>query len=156
MKTQKISFLFLMTIFAFGPVNLKATEMKLKSFETDGCTMFADGTNTSPTLWKHCCTEHDLRYWFGGSTPDLDATDLRLKACVLKVAGENWAMLIYNGVRAGHYSPIKNKFQWNWGWSVKREKTPLTEAEIDYVKIELRKLKVAGINIDDFINVNFP
>lgn len=147
--------LLITLVFIFMAPGLKA-EIKLKTFETDGCTLFTDGTNEKPTLWRHCCVEHDLRYWFGGSEPDMDATDLRLQSCVEKVAGANWAKIIYTGVRAGHHSPIKNKYVWNWGWSKKREKTPLTAAEIAYVLSELRVLAVKEVNIDDFIKVNFP
>jgi hypothetical protein len=40
---------------------------KLKSFETDYCTFFPEGTLRNPNLWKHCCIAHDLRYWVGGN-----------------------------------------------------------------------------------------
>jgi hypothetical protein len=131
-------------------------ELKLSPFVTDGCTMFLDGTPSKPGLWRPCCVEHDLRYWFGGSEADMNNTDLRLKECVQKLAGDYWATLIYNGVRAGHYSPIKNKYYWSWAWSVKREKTPLTPAETEYVLSELREMKVDEVNMDEFIKVNFP
>lgn len=152
MNTLKYTILLLLLIIA---PSLRA-EIKLKPFETDGCTMFMDGTYSQPGLWKHCCSEHDLRYWFGGSQADMDASDLRLRSCVQKVAGDNWAFVIYSGIRAGHHSPIKNKYQWNWGWTLSREKRPLTPAEIDYVKTELKSLSVENVNIDDFIKTNFP
>lgn len=152
MKYLKI--LCTIALFFIAP-SLKA-ELKLKSFETDGCTLFADGTFSRPGLWKHCCSEHDLRYWFGGSQADMDSSDLRLRTCVQKVAGENWATVIYSGVRAGHHSPIKNKYQWNWGWSRPREKKPLSPAEVDYIKSELKSIVIENVNIDDFIKINFP
>ncbi len=129
------------------------TNPTLKSFETDGCTMFLDGTKEKPTLWKHCCTYHDLRYWFGGTIKDQDQSDLKLKQCVEKVAGSKWASLIYTGVRAGHYSPIKNKYAWAWGWSPKRDKEPLSPSDVIYVKQELIKLKetIKDVSIDEFI-----
>lgn len=130
--------------------------MKLSPFETDGCTMFIDGPVSKPELWRHCCVEHDLRYWFGGTQLDMDKTDLRLKECVQKVAGATWGTLIYNGVRAGHHSPIKNKYQWGWAWSVKREKIPLTSAESAFVLSELRLLNIPEVNMEDFLNIYFP
>ena len=133
-----------------------AAEMKLSPFETDGCTMFVNGTRAKPDLWRHCCIEHDLRYWFGGAQEEMDKTDIRLKECVQKVGGETWGTLIYNGVRAGHYSPIKNKFQWGWAWSVKREKVPLTLDESIYVLNELKLLSVPEVNMDEFIKFYFP
>lgn len=128
----------------------------LKAFFTDGCTLFIDGPKDQPALWRHCCVEHDLRYWFGGSQDDRNATDLRLKACVEKVAGANWANLIYYGVKTGQISPIKNKTHWNWGWKEKREYGPLTFDEISAVKLELSYLTVPEVDMSEFIRVNFP
>ncbi len=94
---------------------------QLKPFVTDFCTLFIDGPPTEPNLWKHCCIEHDLHYWYGGTLKDQADADLKLKTCVEKSAGSFWANLIYSGVRAGHYSPIKNKYKWGWGWDQVRE-----------------------------------
>lgn len=134
----------------------KESALGLKPFFTDGCTLFIDGPKDQPTLWRHCCVEHDLRYWFGGSKDDRDSTDLRLKACVEKAAGANWANLIYYGVRTGRLSPIKNKTQWNWGWKEKRESVPLTTDEISTVKLELSHMTVPEVDMPDFLKVNFP
>ena len=108
MKNLKLPFLILSLFTALG---LKAEDNKLKAFETDGCTMFVDGTNSRPELWKTCCIEHDLRYWYGGSLSDMDEADNQIKICVEKVAGNAWAQVIYTGISAGHHSPIKNKYQ---------------------------------------------
>jgi hypothetical protein len=115
--------------------NLKAQDVTrtLKDFVTDGCTMFVDGPDSNPTLWRHCCVEHDLRYWFGGTSQNRDFADLQLKACVQDVAGDFWANLIYDGVRAGQFSPIHHKYAWSWAWEPKRENTELTTDEIKYV-----------------------
>ena len=151
---KNLKFLALITLFITSPA-IRA-EIALKTFETDGCTLFLDGTFSKPGLWKHCCTEHDLRYWFGGSTKDMDETDLRLSACVEKVAGNYWAQTIYSGVRAGHHSPIKNKYRWNWGWATPREYKELSAAEKNYVVNELKGMSVENVNIDEFIKINFP
>lgn len=127
----------------------------LKSFETDGCTMFVDGTPSKPGLWKHCCVEHDMRYWFGGDQKDMDKTDLRLKACVKEVAGATWAELIYTGVRAGHNSPVKNKTHWSWGWTTERANAPLSSLESDYIIEEVRRLPYDSELLEKFIDRNF-
>ncbi len=148
----------LFLIFSFL-VSVKAmAEVALKPFQTDGCTLFIDGTPSKPGLWRSCCVEHDLRYWFGGSSEDMDSADLRLKSCVKQIAGESIARTIYTGVRAGHYSPIKNKTAWNWGWVLKREKVALNLEEITVAINELKKLKLdhEKVNVDDFIKMNFP
>lgn len=124
---------------------------QLKPFESDACTMFSNGTVTQPKLWEHCCFEHDLRYWFGGSKSDVDASDLELRSCVKKVAGQRWANLIYNGVRTGHSSPVKSKYAWSWGWDPSRDLNPLSNEEIEYVKSELSKLPLDNKFRDEFI-----
>ncbi len=127
----------------------------LKTFETDGCTMFVDGPPQRPALWRHCCEEHDMRYWFGGSIPDMDKTDLRLKACVKEVAGTAWAEIIYAGVRVGHSSPVKNKMRWGWGWMKERPNIALSFFETLYVKAELYRLPYDYEIIEKFIERNF-
>ncbi len=127
----------------------------LKPFFTDGCTLFLDGTNKHPNLWVHCCKEHDMRYWFGGSEADRDKTDLRLKACVQDVAGETWAALIYAGVKTGHLSPIKNKTHWSWGWKQERNNIKLNSSEITYIIDELHQLPYDPKIIENFIERNF-
>lgn len=130
--------------------------LQLKPFETDGCTMFTEGPASQPKLWAHCCFEHDLRYWFGGTAANVDFADLELKACVKEVAGENWAKLIYKGVRAGHSSPVKSKYSWSWGWVQPRELSELSEAEIAYIKEELQKLPLDSNFRQEFIQKYLP
>lgn len=127
----------------------------LKPFIADGCTMFVDGTPKQPELWRHCCDEHDMRYWIGGGQADMDKTDLRLKACVNEVAGPTWAQLIYVGVRSGHSSPVKSKTHWSWGWSQERDNTELNPAEVNYVIEELYRLPYDQEVIEQFIKRNF-
>ena len=123
----------------------------LKAFYSDGCTGFVDGPPSRPKLWYHCCYEHDLRYWFGGEEADMDFADLSLKACVKDVAGSGWADVVYDGVRAGHHSPVKSKTHWGWGWTPNRPNEKLTPEEIVYVKGELRKLPLDPRYVDRFI-----
>lgn len=157
MKTLLLLTLFL--IFSFSAIaqeELNSTFIySLKNFETDGCTMFVDGTPTKPGLWTHCCVEHDMRYWFGGDQADMDKTDLRLKACVKEVAGITWAQLIYAGVRTGHKSPVKNKTHWSWGWTSERKNTTLTSFEKEIVIEEIRRLPYDSALLEKFIERNF-
>ncbi len=148
-------FLVILNIY-FASFSLHANDLELKTFESDGCTMFVDGPPTNPGLWRPCCVQHDLRYWFGGDQYDLDQTDLRLKSCVQKLAGKTWADIIYLGVRLGHYSPVKNKTFWSWGWMVERKNNKLSLPEIEYIKSELKRLPIDPIVIENFINTNFP
>lgn len=148
--------LFLSLLFLVLPVQVFSQNIgTLKTFESDGCTMFVDGTPSKPGLWSHCCLEHDLRYWYGGELTDMDHSDLELKACVKAVAGDRWANLIYNGVRAGHSSPVKSKFAWSWGWEPLRKDEKLSSDESAYVKEEIRHLPLDPQFIEAFLKKYF-
>jgi hypothetical protein len=124
--------------------NTHATDLTLKTYESDGCTMFPDGSTNNKTLWRHCCDLHDLRYWFGGTKDNELQADLNLKSCVDEVAGPVVANMMYLGVRTGHYSPIKNKYKWGWGWGSREEWLPLTADEKIYISTELDYLNLEG------------
>jgi hypothetical protein len=128
---------------------------ELKPFVTDYCTYFLDGTPSKPTLWRDCCIEHDIHYWYGGTIKDRDHTDLKLKYCVEKVAGKTWAHLIYTGVKAGHYSPVKNEHYWGWGWNPKRENQEICKAEEPYIMGEIGKLSLDSELILRYLKNNF-
>lgn len=128
----------------------------LKTFTTDGCTLFIDGPPRQSQLWRHCCVEHDLRYWFGGSLNDRDTADLRLRSCVEKAASKTWADIIYWGVKTGQHSPIKFSHRWSWGWIISRQMNPLTPEESHIAIEELRRLPIDQSIIERFIEVNFP
>lgn len=134
-------------------INLQAAEAPavLQDFETDGCTMFIEGPVSKPDLWAHCCFEHDLRYWFGGTSQDKKFSDIQLRECVRDVAGNFWANIMYNGVRAGSFSPIKFKYVWSWGWTPKRGKEKLTSNEVEYVVERIDQLNLDPQFRDKFI-----
>lgn len=148
--------IFAVFIFSFSQITWSQDSLELKPFVTDYCTMFVDGTPKDPTLWRHCCIMHDMKYWFGGSQNDIDRADLALKSCVEKVAGKNWAEIIYSGVRFGHHSPIKHKYIWSWGWTIKRPRIKLSENEKNYVIDELLKLPFDISYIEEVIQESFP
>jgi hypothetical protein len=130
----------------------------IQNFKTDGCTMYRNGTRDEPQKWLHCCLEHDLRYWIGGDYDDQKISDLKLKQCVKKAAGNLQSQLIYRGVRLGHYSPIKTKYSWGWGWIEDKKFTSLSvlEKEIALSSIESSeidpnvKAKFIGENLSFF------
>ena len=153
---KKILFIIILTNFTIFTFASLTYANELKPFVTDYCTMFVDGTSSRPTLWRDCCVEHDIRYWFGGTNANKDKADTELKACVKKVAGITWANLIYVGVRAGHFSPIKGKYKWSWGWENKRNNNEeITDQEKSYIKEELRRLPYSSEMIEQFIQKNF-
>lgn len=145
-----MKFLFLFII------SSSALAIELKTFETDGCTMFVDGTKDRPNLWQHCCLMHDMKYWYGGTEKARDKADIDLKNCVENISGEYWANLIYTGVRLGHYSPVKHKYNWSWGWSPVRNKfDPLASDEVVIAKNSLQKLPYDKKYIDQVLKESF-
>lgn len=107
-----------------------AEAQSLKPFETDYCTAYAEGTREQPELWKHCCVEHDLYFWAGGSHDDRKATDLRLKACVEATGEVQIARLIYLAVSIGGNSPIRFKTkEWGHSWTKRDRYLRLSEKE---------------------------
>jgi hypothetical protein len=92
-----------------------------------------------------------LRYWFGGDQVNMDETDLKLKTCVGEAAGPLIAELMYKGIRLGHYSPVKNKTKWGWGWTPKRENLPLTNPEIKYITSQVMALPYDSQLLEKFI-----
>lgn len=147
---MRLIFLSLSLLFLFSSTSW-AQNRPLQEFETDNCTLFANGTVQEPDLWKHCCFEHDLRYWFGGSFPERDVADLHLKQCVQKVAGKTWADLIYKGVRFGHQSPIQHRLHWGWGWAPPRGNGPLTAPEKAVIRQGLNQLSLPQDYIQEFL-----
>ncbi|MFZ4715179.1 MAG: hypothetical protein ACOYL6_15765 [Bacteriovoracaceae bacterium] len=111
----------------------------LVGFETDYCTAFKEGTKENPKAWQDCCLEHDLYYWAGGTIEDRNRADHRLHNCVYNKGYPTYAIAIYEGVRLGHYSPIKSKFAWNYGWLGKKQYLPLTEEERNVVEKTILK-----------------
>jgi hypothetical protein len=114
----------------------------LKTFKTDYCTYFFNGTLSSPELWKDCCIAHDLDYWVGGTEVDQQKSDKRLQQCIAD-KGVPWVgVIVYRGVRLGHHSPIKNKFHWAWGWEKKKHFEALSKKNITYIKTVLDYVEV--------------
>lgn len=115
----------------------------IKNFHSDGCTYYPDGTKDEPTLWQHCCLEHDLRYWVGGDKIDQQISDLKLRQCVSAVSTQLRGTLMYHGVKLGHLSPIKSKYKWSWGWRHDKEFSALTAQE---KKVALESISKTDIN----------
>lgn len=114
--------------------------------------MFEDGTTEKPRPWRQCCVDHDLRFWFGGNEVQRDLADLRLKSCVEKTGHNFIAKAMYYAVRAGKYSPVKNKFKWGWGWKPFIGYKDLTSAQKIIVKTKLAELKLDPAYLKEFIN----
>jgi hypothetical protein len=74
---------------------------RLKTFTTDGCSAFLNGTFGEQSLWLDCCIKHDLSYWKEGTYQERLDADLALEQCVSKIGEPNVAKLMLAGVRVG-------------------------------------------------------
>jgi hypothetical protein len=117
MKWMIIFFLF------FSLSSWGNSQDSLNPFETDYCTSYSEGTLGHPNQWKHCCVEHDLYFWAGGSSQDRKKTDLRLKSCVESTGAKFHAYLMFYGVKIGGMSPVRFKSkQWGNAWGQGRSR----------------------------------
>ena len=119
----------LLISFILTPLKAADSEL-LKPFLTDYCTSYPEGTRAQPELWKHCCEEHDLYFWGGGSLADRKAADLRLRSCVEATGAVTQARLMYTAVSIGGASPIRFKTkQWGHAFENRARYLSLSEAE---------------------------
>jgi hypothetical protein len=88
----------------------------LKSFTTDGCSLWIDGTHEQPNLWRHCCVAHDLAYWQGGSKAQRKQADDDILTCVKQAQGPGMANYIYANVRWGGSPYWMSSYRWGYGW----------------------------------------
>ena len=101
----------------------------LKPFESDGCSSFPEGTVAQDNLWLHCCVQHDLAYWKGGSYEEQLAADQALKECVLQTGESAVSVLMLAGVRVGGTPYLPTTFRWGYGWPYMRGYKELSAAE---------------------------
>lgn len=105
------------TLGIFLSLSFSVLAEDLKPFTTDFCTGYMEGPASEPMKWAHCCVEHDLNFWVGGTADERNTADLGLKKCVADTGEPEQAQIIFMGVRLGYYSPyhIKDK-RWGNGW----------------------------------------
>jgi len=110
----------------------------LRPFSSDLCTGYSEGTKTKPHLWESCCIKHDLFLWAGGTHQQRLKVDAGLRSCVKATGQSMHSYLIWLGVRAGSFSPIKIKGkQWGNAWSEKTRGQALSLEEIEMLQESL-------------------
>jgi len=139
MKLAAAALLVFGTMAGAGESSARAADpVVVRAFVTDGCTYWPEGTRGEPNLWHHCCVDHDLALWAGGTHPERLATDLRLRDCVAATGQPEQAEIVYLGVRIGAMYPIKNGMQWGNAWSQhETRRTKLKPEEIDLLEAEI-------------------
>jgi hypothetical protein len=130
--------LIILFLSLYSYLAVASDDQNLNPFETDFCTGYVEGTHDEPDLWKHCCVEHDLFFWAGGSSEDRDETDLRLKQCVEATGSKATSILMYYAIRIGGKSPIKIKNkQWGNAWRHRAHYQKLSEVETAHLLHEV-------------------
>jgi len=81
-----------------------------KPFTTDGCSMWPDSD------WGHCCVEHDIEYWCGGSRTDRSAADRRLRQCLADNGNPAMGVIMQIGTRTGGFAVLPLPWRWGYGW----------------------------------------
>jgi protein tyrosine phosphatase (PTP) superfamily phosphohydrolase (DUF442 family) len=111
-----------------GPYDAHASD--LRSFASDGCSLFPDGTIKDRTKWCACCLSHDIAYWQGGTADERKKADEALRDCVLdRTNDKGLAETMYLGVRAGGHPAFPVGYRWGYGWPFGRGYKPLSDDE---------------------------
>jgi hypothetical protein len=78
------------------------SKRELTPFRGDGCTLFPESSDRSGNDWSHCCEEHDVACWQGGTKEERQAVDLAFRECILENSNNEWlAEMMYNAIRIG-------------------------------------------------------
>lgn len=87
---KKLYFAILVVLFSLQTQPASALQLE-KPLVINGCTAYPEGS------WGHCCVEHDIMYWIGGTFEDRKKADQDLLQCVNKSGGSG--QVLYNAVR---------------------------------------------------------
>ena len=101
----------------------------LKPFTTDGCSFFPDGFGKrKKSSWRHCCFQHDIEYWKGGTLEQRRKADEDIKQCANEVF-KNLGGLMYLVLRPGGSDSLPFSWRWGYGWVTPRANSELTDYE---------------------------
>ncbi len=107
-----IIFMLLFAVVGFGQGNSANKQNIPADFKSDGCSMFPDCD------YRECCEEHDLAYYFGGTSKERWQADKKLFKCVAAKKGFHHkiiAPIMWLGVRAFGVSWLPTSFRWGFG-----------------------------------------
>ena len=130
----------LVSAFAFSANAQSSSQNTLNDFTSDGCSMSPDGVIIGQTQFVHCCVEHDIAYWRGGSRQEKFEADQKLKQCIKEESNTFVAEIYYRGVRMGGLESLPTAFHWGYGWTKRRNYRPLSEQEEQMVQDKLSQV----------------
>lgn len=125
-------------LLAFSSISSYASNY-LHDFESDGCSVVADGTIFEPNKWRNCCVKHDIHYWMGGTRWEKQIADDEFQLCMEDEGSPGWAVIYYLGVRANGHPGTGFSFQWGFGWEVNRGYQALSKEERESAMARLPK-----------------
>jgi hypothetical protein len=132
------------------------TSSKLKTFTSDGCSMFPDRSKILHEDWCECCLEHDKAYWRGGTREERRAADHSFKECILeKTNNKVLAELMYDGVRLGGSPYFPTWYRWGYGWDYGRGYKALSPEELELASKRMEEYELGNANsVCDSISYN--
>lgn len=123
--------IFLFSILLLFASSVGAVELHrdayLKPLEPNGCSKSPDG------WWNHCCVEHDIDYYIGGSRWSRFDSDRRLKSCMKEVKAPG--MVYFIAVRLFGFK------SWGGGWLNRRYHKRLSSKEVEIVEDRLHEFR---------------
>ncbi|MES2769495.1 MAG: hypothetical protein V4596_10155 [Bdellovibrionota bacterium] len=132
---SQYTFLTSALIFLASASSYAITNKIINPLIVDGCTASSDGS------WGHCCIEHDISYWIGGTFAERTAADQRLLKCMNNSGGESESQVYYNTVR------IFGTHFWAKAWPA-RDVNTLSQQELTDIQNELRLYRSLGSPLD--------
>lgn len=113
-----------------GVVSYQNIDNYLRPFKTDGCSSVSpDGTLGRPTLWQHCCVDHDIAYWKGGTLQEKNDADETLNQCVSEVFSGIYGRAMQVAVYIGGSPRYHTGYAWGYGWNHIRGYHELSESD---------------------------
>lgn len=133
---------FIFLVFLSGALQAFA---QLRPIQYDGCTLFAEGTVTDPLKWDHCCFEHDVHYWAGGSKERRLEADRQIRHCFREVGEVALAEVVYAAIRAGSLYPFPFRGQqWGNAWNRARNYRCLTADDLYLITEHIKQYDISA------------
>lgn len=128
--------LFLLLILLTLPVHSSTARSEsrpyhLDAFTSDGCSRSPDGTPFQSDKWLHCCVQHDVWYWIGGSQQDRQQADTNFYQCIQATGNKRVATLYYQAVRIFGGPNSNASYRWGYGWDRPRPYRDLSPSEMN-------------------------
>jgi hypothetical protein len=130
---------------------------QIQPFASDGCSASPNGVPyESNKKWLHCCVEHDVSYWKGGTSEEKLNADKTFESCVTKESNSIIGKIMYLGVRGGGSQGGPTSWNWGYGWVVPRGYVALSETELFFVNQQLEKVPKDLAEVPITSTVYFP